>query len=380
MAVFVGFIGYVGLLAALATAMVLAGRGAATVVGLRRFRWFDAEPSSAPWWKQLVIRVASASAPLALSVLLFWVGLLTHGLSEPGPGIEVLPASAAEQAGLRNGDRITAVAGQDVATWEAMRSAIQRSEGATSLRVEREGRALAVEVTPRAGRIGVTQEVRYRAVGAGEALPRALAMPLTVVKATAEGWWKMVAAPDDAPEVAGPVEIVKEASTTTRRGNFIWLAALLAASYWLQLVGAPFYEWLSAYAFRFSHPGVTHPAARGYRLARQWQGLWLALAGAVSALVALALLGAKVPLGGPLFVAATPAAALLLPVLWHAGTELWGAPRTALLVALSATLPCVALAGAVLVFVKLKAELRREGFRVLGVRTEPEAATPHNAA
>jgi hypothetical protein len=57
-------------------AMTLAARATARLLGVARFRWFDAHPVPAAWWKRLWIRAATMMTPFALSALLFSVGLL----------------------------------------------------------------------------------------------------------------------------------------------------------------------------------------------------------------------------------------------------------------------------------------------------------------
>ncbi len=81
---------------------------------------------------------------------------------------KVTPGSAAERTGLRVGDRVSHVDGEPVPTWDAFVARVRPAAG-RSLRfdVERDGRALVIEITPepvaqngeRIGRIGAAPRV-----------------------------------------------------------------------------------------------------------------------------------------------------------------------------------------------------------------------------
>jgi regulator of sigma E protease len=81
---------------------------------------------------------------------------------------KVLPASVAERAGLGEGDRVVAIDGAPVASWEALVAKVRASPGrALVLDVERNGRRQRIELTPEAatqgtetiGRIGAAPHV-----------------------------------------------------------------------------------------------------------------------------------------------------------------------------------------------------------------------------
>jgi regulator of sigma E protease len=101
-------------------------------------------------------------------------------LSEPVLAV-VVPDEAGARAGLRAGDRITAIDGQRVATWPDAVERIRAAPG-KPLRVEvqRDGQARTLTVTPKAerergalvGKIGAMEQpqVQYRRLGFGGAL------------------------------------------------------------------------------------------------------------------------------------------------------------------------------------------------------------------
>src|SRR4051794_10752823 len=119
MYVVVGVVGLLGLLLVMATAMTAAARSTARVVGVGEFRWFDERPARAAWWRWAAVRLASALAPLGVSIALFWGSMLVGGApeSDPSARVEVVDGPARD-AGMRDGDRILRIGGEPIADWD----------------------------------------------------------------------------------------------------------------------------------------------------------------------------------------------------------------------------------------------------------------------
>lgn len=78
-------------------------------------------------WKRIAIVAAGPVANFLLAILIFTV-LYVHGVPEPVARVAVQPASMAAQAGLRQGDLVTAIDGEPVRSWNEMRwSLLQRA-------------------------------------------------------------------------------------------------------------------------------------------------------------------------------------------------------------------------------------------------------------
>ncbi|MET0402333.1 MAG: RIP metalloprotease RseP [Cystobacter sp.] len=105
--------------------------------------------NAAPWKRALIV-VAGPVFNLVFPVLIyFFVFVGAHEATSTRVGF-VDPVMPAAVAGIRAGDRITAVDGEPVRTFEELRKAfVGRFDRPVPLRVERDGKAMEIAVTPR---------------------------------------------------------------------------------------------------------------------------------------------------------------------------------------------------------------------------------------
>jgi regulator of sigma E protease len=126
--------------------------------------------SNQPAWRRFLAILAGPAMNYLTAVLVAWALLATVGLRAPDPSARVgalVPGMPAEAAGLRPGDRIAAVAGTPVDSWDALVREVQRHPGEEIalevLRGEDGGERLALRLTPRAdagvGRAGFARAV-----------------------------------------------------------------------------------------------------------------------------------------------------------------------------------------------------------------------------
>jgi regulator of sigma E protease len=122
-------------------------------------------------WERFQVLIMGPVMNVLLAIVLMWIVLMQAALvpafldRAPVLGV-VAPGSPAERGGLRPGDRITKVAGREVATWEQLSMAIgSKARREVPIEVVRGDRALTVRVTPDAqtkyeiGDIGVFPDV-----------------------------------------------------------------------------------------------------------------------------------------------------------------------------------------------------------------------------
>jgi regulator of sigma E protease len=137
-------------------------------------------------WRRFLVILAGPAMNYLTAILVAWGLLATLGLRANDPSARVgapVPGMPAEAAGLLPGDRIAAVAGTPVETWETLVRELQRHPGEPIVLdvVRGEGGAaarLALPITPKddggVGRIGVERGTVLVRAGAGTALAEAV--------------------------------------------------------------------------------------------------------------------------------------------------------------------------------------------------------------
>lgn len=99
--------------------------------------------------QRIAILLAGPAANFALAfVLYFFIGLGGPQVASPVIG-NILADSPAAVAGLQENDRILAINGQPVDTWNAMSDRIKTASGTLDLTVERDGYVHNIPVTPK---------------------------------------------------------------------------------------------------------------------------------------------------------------------------------------------------------------------------------------
>lgn len=197
------------------------------------------------WRRTLAIAagpVASYLGAVLVAALLF----VTIGLRVPvqGPFVgDLLPASPAEQAGLRPGDRIETIGGAPVASWEEMLRAIQSSPGRpVEVGVLRgEGTAaerVTLSLTPRdekgVGRAGFSQHSRLERRAPGAALVAAFQHTNVALVSQARGILRAFSGKASTAELSGPIDIGRTLARGARMGaerffTLIWILSVALA-------------------------------------------------------------------------------------------------------------------------------------------------------
>jgi regulator of sigma E protease len=135
--------------------------------------------SNQPAWRRFLVILAGPAMNYLAAVLVAWGLLATLGLRAPDPAARVgdlVPGMPAEAAGLRPGDRIDAVAGVPVGSWDELVREVQRHPGEEiPLHVVRgEGERVALRLTPKddggVGRAGFARAAIVVRAGPGRAL------------------------------------------------------------------------------------------------------------------------------------------------------------------------------------------------------------------
>jgi len=199
-----------------------------------------------PVWQRFLIVLAGPMANFLLAILIFAAFFATLGMPRtPNTIAAIHPGSAAEAAGLRPGDRVTAIAGREMVTFEDVFSMVVLRPGErVVVRVEREGRELtlpariAVEEQQdrfgqrfRVGRLGIYGGKReFVRPPAGALIPDAAAYTVSLTRSTIDGLWQIISGRRSIKDLGGPLKIAQIAGQQASLGafEFIELLALLS--------------------------------------------------------------------------------------------------------------------------------------------------------
>jgi regulator of sigma E protease len=105
--------------------------------------------SNKPLWARYLVLGAGPLANLVLPVLVYFFFFLQHTTLTPAVIGTVVAGSAADQAGLVQGDRIVAIDDRDIRSWSDMSQRVAESPGIDlKVQIERDGKRLDRTVTP----------------------------------------------------------------------------------------------------------------------------------------------------------------------------------------------------------------------------------------
>jgi len=190
--------------------------------------------SVAPIWKRALIIGAGPffnfflAAALFSSINLFGIPYYPSKIGEVSPG---LPA---EQAGLKKGDVVLSIDGEEVMKWDDLSKIIRNSKGKDLLlKVKRDGEVLEIKVTPKPSTqknlfgeeipvsvIGITpfDEILVQKVGPFEAVWKGLSQTWFGIKLTVVGIIKLIERVIPAKTIGGPILIAQLAGEQAKRG------------------------------------------------------------------------------------------------------------------------------------------------------------------
>ncbi|NET61612.1 MAG: RIP metalloprotease RseP [Symploca sp. SIO2E6] len=178
-----------------------------------------------PILDRAIVISAGVIANLVFAYLILVIQISMVGvpdLSQPGVLVpQVVPESSAvaSKAGIKAGDVILAVDGQDLGAGREAIDSLQRdiqksSQEPLELTIQRSQKILSVQVIPELGedgqgKIGIGLQVHKRSPNFGEALGNGAQEYQRIVVLTAKGFWQLISNfGETAGQVAGPVKIV----------------------------------------------------------------------------------------------------------------------------------------------------------------------------
>jgi regulator of sigma E protease len=199
-----------------------------------------------PVWQRFLIVLAGPMANFLLAILIFAGFFAAFGMPSTPPVVTGVQAnSAAATAGLRVGDRIEAVGGEETESFEDVRRIVAIRPGAeVTIQIERAGRQQSIQVRLgaqmeedsfgqqyRTGLLGVYavgQEMRP--VPLLELIPEATRYTYDLTATTIEGLKQIIGGERSFNDAGGPVKIAQIAGQQALLGplHFVQLLALLS--------------------------------------------------------------------------------------------------------------------------------------------------------
>jgi regulator of sigma E protease len=200
-----------------------------------------------PVWQRILIVAAGPFFNVLLAAMIFFLLFVSVGsyVLQPTVG-KVGEATPAQKAGIQAGDRIAAINGQIVDSWDDMAQVISDSKGGP-LRIvlEREGERIEVAVTPQLTEttnlfgeeisryvIGITAagDVETRKLGLLEAFGQSFVQTWRVTELTVVSVVKIFQGAVSTKTLGGPIMIAQMAGQQAREGltNLAFFTALIS--------------------------------------------------------------------------------------------------------------------------------------------------------
>ncbi len=186
-------------------------------------------------WQRAAVVFAGPAANYIFAIVALCILYLTLGQAHTPPvANEIVPESAAFEAGLQAGDRITALDGKEISSFEELRQKVVVGlDEPILLDVNRGSVNIQLTITPKVveftdgsgnvqkiGQIGIrSTEREFREHGLGSALVSAANQTWFVTTATLKGAWQMITGARDSAELSGPLGIIKMSGDAAKRGD-----------------------------------------------------------------------------------------------------------------------------------------------------------------
>lgn len=201
----------------------------------------------APLGRRAAIVAAGPIANFIFAILVFAAIAMAFGKTVIAPRVDrVMPASAAEAAGLRAGDLIVAIDGSEVTSFDEVRRIVSINADTTlSFTIERDGGRMDLPVRPalverrhalgveRLGVIGVSaankpEDVRVRTFGPVEAIGYGAQESWFIVTRTFDYLGKLITGREKADQLSGVIHIAEVSGHVASTGGLLSLLTLAA--------------------------------------------------------------------------------------------------------------------------------------------------------
>jgi regulator of sigma E protease len=199
-----------------------------------------------PVGQRFLIVLAGPMSNFLLAIVIFAAFFATVGMPHSTNVVDhVMPGSPAQQAGIRAGDRIESIAGQDTPTFEALRNVVMLRAGAVvAIRIERGEEPLILNArigsqvirdefgqAHRIGLLGIPPpKLTLERPTALELIPKTIGFTFSMVRTMIDGIVQIVKGRISPKELGGPLKIAQIAGQQASLGLFDFVALLAMLS------------------------------------------------------------------------------------------------------------------------------------------------------
>ncbi|MDQ7782946.1 MAG: RIP metalloprotease RseP [Desulfomonilaceae bacterium] len=198
--------------------------------------------TSKPLWARVAIVIAGPLSNYLLAVVLLSAGYMAGWPVLTSDIGNVVDGTPAKEAGLKSGDRITAIDGHSVWRWQDMRRMIEKSPGRElSVKIDRDGLEKDLRITPELsdqpgifgdpiGRIGVGPAGTTVTLGPVEAVYEGARFTGELTGLVVVTLVNLVRGKVSAKALSGPITILQASGESFRAGlfNFVFLLSYIS--------------------------------------------------------------------------------------------------------------------------------------------------------
>ncbi|WP_127848511.1 RIP metalloprotease RseP [Lacticaseibacillus hulanensis] len=189
----------------------------------------DVQFQSVALWRRMLVNFAGPMNNFLLAIVAFFALALAMGTPSTSNQIGTVQSSSpAAMAGIRAGDKITAVNGTATDTFAELQTEIGKNKsGQLTLKLDRSGNTKSVKVTPKSGMIGITSSINH---GFLNAIKFGFTEPWSITVQIFDALKSLFTGGFSLNKLAGPVGIYTMTSQATKGGlyNIIWFLASLS--------------------------------------------------------------------------------------------------------------------------------------------------------
>ncbi len=189
-----------------------------------------------PPWQRFLIVLAGPMTNFLIAILIFAAFFAAYGVPQtPTVVRSVVAGGAAEQAGIKPGDRIVEIAGRSTPSFEDLQNVVMlRPAESVDVQIERDGQLVVIPArlgaVEQADRFGHRFRIGQLGVGGGahelvripvtRLIPEAVSTTVKTTRSMIDGLWQIISGRRSLKDLGGPLRMAQIAGQTASLGLF----------------------------------------------------------------------------------------------------------------------------------------------------------------